>query len=86
MEMQKTNLQIVDILNDWDPFQFGHGGYEPEIADIVQAVHELDSPTELALRIQSIFEFSFEKILPLEECLRIANELLLVKNDGSCSI
>lgn len=86
MQMQRKNLQLVDILNYWDPFGLGHGGYEPEIADVIQAVHEIDHPTQLARKIQSIFEFSFEKVISLEECLKVANELLLIKSDGSCSI
>jgi hypothetical protein len=82
----QTNLQYVDALNEWDPFQLKTGGYEPEIADTVQAVHELNDAKELAVRIQSIYEFSFEKLIPMESCLDMAEKLLRIKANKSCSI
>ncbi|MBV7507020.1 YugE family protein [Bacillus sp. sid0103] len=82
----QTNLQYVDILNEWDPFRLTNGGYDTEIADTIQAIHELDDSNELAKRIQSIYEFSFEKIIPIEECLKIAKELLMIKTNDACSI
>lgn len=81
-----TNLQYVDILNEWDPFDLKNGSYETEIADIIQAVHELNNPTKLAERIQSIYEFSFEKVIPIEACLQMAEGLLIIKANQACSI
>lgn len=82
----KTNLQLVDLLNEWDPFKLKNGHYDTEIADIIQAIYELDQPDKLAKRIQSIYEFSFEKTIPIDDCLKIANELLAIKDNSSCSI
>ncbi|MBS4213388.1 MULTISPECIES: DUF1871 family protein [Neobacillus] len=82
----QTNLKIVDLLNEWNPFQLTNASYETEIADVIQAVHELDDPAKLARRIQSIYEFSFERIIPLENCLKMAEELLTIKSNDSCSI
>jgi hypothetical protein len=82
----QTNLQYVDALNEWDPFRLTSGGYDTEIADTIQAIHELDDTTELAKRIQTIYEFSFEKVIPMEECLKVAQELLVIKNNSSCSV
>lgn len=82
----QTNLKIVDLLNEWNPFQLTNASYETEIADVIQAVHELDEPAKLARRIQDIYEFSFERIIPLENCLKIAEELLTIKSNDSCSI
>ena len=82
----QTNLQYVDLLNEWDPFNLTNGGYDTEIADTIQAIHELDDCDELAKRIQSIYDFSFEKMIPLEECLKIAKELLVIKANDACSI
>lgn len=82
----RTNLQYVDLLNEWDPFQLKNGGYETEIADTIQAVHEINDSSLLAQRIQTIYEFSFEKLIPMESCLKIAEELLAVKANESCSI
>ena len=82
----QTNLQYVDALNEWDPFQLKTGGYETEIADTVQAVHELNDSKKLAERIQTIYEFSFEKLIPMESCLKMAEQLLVIKANESCSI
>lgn len=80
------NLMLVDTLNEWDPFQIGAGNYDPEISDIIQAVHDLDDASMLAKKIQDIFEFSFEEIIPLYTCHFKAIQLLSVKNRSSCSI
>jgi hypothetical protein len=82
----QTHLQYVDLLNEWDPFQLTNGDYDTEIADTIQAIHELDDYSELAKKIQTIYEFSFEKVIPLEDCLKVAKELLVIKNNDSCSI
>lgn len=33
----ETNLQYVDLLNEWDPFQIQDGNYDIEIADVIQS-------------------------------------------------
>ena len=81
-----TNLKFVDLLNEWDPFQLKNGSYDTEIADTIQAIHELNDPFKLAKRIQGIYEFSFEKVIPMESCLSVAKELLAVKDSDSCAI
>ncbi|EKN69453.1 hypothetical protein BABA_10346 [Neobacillus bataviensis LMG 21833] len=82
----QTNLQFVDVLNEWDPFHLKNGDYDTEIADTIQAVHELNDPSKLAKRIQAIYEFSFEKIIPMNSCLKVAEELLMIKENESCSL
>lgn len=82
----QINLQYVDVLIEWNPFQLASGGYDTEIADTIQAIHELDNCDALAHKIQSIYEFSFEKVIPLEDCEKIAKELLIIKANDSCSI
>ncbi|WNS74766.1 DUF1871 family protein [Bacillus sp. DTU_2020_1000418_1_SI_GHA_SEK_038] len=86
MQIQQVNIQLVNTINEWDPFGMGDGNYETEIADIVQAVHDIEDQNKLAMMIQSIFEFSFEKLLPLEECVEVAAKLLSIKDDGVCTI
>jgi hypothetical protein len=82
----QTHLLYVDLLNEWDPFELINGDYDPEIADTIQAIHECDNAEALAKKIQAIYEFSFEKLIPFEGCLKIAEELLEVKNNESCSL
>ncbi len=87
MEKQvKTNLQYVDLLNEWDPFQLKNGSYDTEIADTIQAVYELDNPVTLAERIQTIYEFSFDATIPMDQCFKVAEELFEIKENDSCSI
>ena len=82
----QINLQFVDVLNEWDPFHLKKGNYDTEIADTIQAIFELDNPSKLARKIQAIYEFSFEKIIPMESCLKVADELLTIKENESCSL
>lgn len=86
MEIQQTNLLLVYTLDQWDPFRVGPGNYDTEIADSVQAVHDLDNQVKLARKIQFIYEFSFEEIIPLENCIEISGRLLEIKNNGSCAM
>lgn len=86
MEMIETNIKLVKILKDWDPIGYGEESYDPEIADSIAAVHTLNDEGELAEKIQAIYEFSFEELIPLEQCQKIARALLTIKNEGACSI
>ncbi|HYK74192.1 MAG TPA: DUF1871 family protein [Pseudoneobacillus sp.] len=86
LEIQEMHIRLVIALNEWDPFGLGFGQYETEIADVVQVVHTSDDVLELANKIQGIYEFSFEQIIPIESCKKIATELLNIKNEGSCSL
>lgn len=80
------HIRLVIALNEWDPFKLGFGQYETEIADVVQAVHTSDNEEKLATKIQAIYEFSFEEIIPSDECRKIANQLLQIKHAVSCSL
>lgn len=73
------NEKIKEVINNWDPLGFGPGSYDVEIVDVIQAVHEIDDPKLLAKRIQFIYEFSFEELIPLTECQRIAKRVMLLK-------
>ncbi|WP_066056091.1 DUF1871 family protein [Robertmurraya korlensis] len=86
MEFLEMNISLVQRLMDWDPLGYGEDSYETEIADTIQAVHVLSSPNELARKIQSIYEFSFEEVIPLSKCTAMAEELLAIKNESTCSL
>jgi hypothetical protein len=86
LEIQEMHIRLVIALNEWDPFKMGFGQYETEIADVVQAVHTSDNEEKLATKIQEIYEFSFEELIPNDECRKIANRLLQIKHTGSCSL
>ncbi|WP_210365739.1 DUF1871 family protein [Bacillus sp. REN3] len=86
MESKEFTYKLIAVLNEWDPFKAGEGGFDPEIADILQAVHDENDAKQVARRIQTVFEFSFEQLLPFGECLVIAEILLAIKNEDTCSL
>ncbi|SIR24193.1 protein of unknown function [Peribacillus simplex] len=86
MDTQQMNLALVAVLQEWDPFKIGWDFYEPEIADTVVAIRDIDEPKVLAEKIKSIYEFSFDESVQMEKCLEVAKKLLIIKNDASCSI
>jgi hypothetical protein len=86
MDTQELNLRLVQILNEWDPFGRGRGQYDPEIADVLFAVHELEDGHELAVRVQAIYEHSFEELISYESCLLLAKSLLALKAQTSCEL
>ncbi len=87
MEAQQTNLLIMEELLKWDPLGYGVGSYETEVVDVLQAVHMYDTAIKLARKTQAIYEFSFEEMIPLSECEKMAKKLLEIKNSASsCEI
>ncbi|WP_312098700.1 DUF1871 family protein [Niallia sp.] len=86
MNSQEMNVEFVRLLNEWDPFSIGEGNYDTEIADSLQALHDLDLEEDLAKAIQAIYEFSFEEVIAIESCLAISSKLMSVKQSGTCSL
>ena len=86
MNSQEMNVAFVRLLNEWDPFSIGEGNYDTEIADSIQALHDLDLEEDLAKAIQGIYEFAFEEVIPIENCLAISKKLIAVKESGTCSL
>ncbi|MFD2805933.1 DUF1871 family protein [Litchfieldia salsa] len=76
----------MDKLQSWDPLGYGVDSYETEIVDVLQAVHVVNDISQLARKIQAIYEFSFEEIIPLNTCEKMAKELLVIKNSSSCDL
>jgi hypothetical protein len=86
LESKELSYKLIDVLNKWDPFRVGEGQFDPEIADILQAVHDFDDAEKIARRIQAVFEFSFEQVLHYDQCLSVAKTLLAIKNEDVCSL
>lgn len=85
MEESQAVREMMKIISKWDPFKYGEEFYETEAVDIVQAVYTKENPQELAESIQDIFEASFEQILPLDNCMKVAERLLIIKDSSSCT-
>lgn len=86
METQHTNIKLMELLLQWDPLGYGEDSYETEVVDVLQAVHSIDDEMVLARKIQAIYEFSFEEIIPLEQCKGFSKQLLFIKNTASCEL
>lgn len=85
MKAQEMNIAMVEVLRQWDPFNQGEDFYGPEIADCMMAIRDIENSKDLARKIKEIYEFSFEESLASDECLKIAEKLLTIKNSASCS-
>ncbi|MBS4173924.1 DUF1871 family protein [Bacillus sp. FJAT-49736] len=81
------NWKLRVSLQDWDPFGYGSDAYETEIVDVIQVVHEIgDDVQALAKSIQTIYEFSYEEVIPLDSCMNIANTLISIQQQASCEL
>lgn len=86
MELRDANYEMLALLYKWDPLGYGEEAYETEVFDVIEAVHRLDDVNKLARTIQSIYEFSFEEIIPLSLCVDMAQKLLMIKGRISCDL
>jgi len=86
MENIEMNQKAVQMLAEWDPFKIGHENYDTETADIVAAMQGEIDDKELAIMIQQVYEYSFEKLIPMDECEKIATHLLTLKLKMSCDM
>lgn len=82
--MSIFNEKLIEILQEWDPLKYGPDSYETEIVDVIQAVYDIDDSRYLAKRIQFIYEFSFEEIIPLKECQKVADIMMELKDGHAC--
>ncbi|PUB15805.1 uncharacterized protein DUF1871 [Paenisporosarcina sp. OV554] len=86
MENIEMNRKSVKLLQMWDPFNMGPDAYDTETADVVAALQGIDHPSELAKRIQEVYEHSYEQWIPLEQCVQIAYKLIAVKYEAKCIV
>ncbi|MBM7605457.1 hypothetical protein JOC75_003480 [Metabacillus crassostreae] len=86
MDAQHTNIKLMELLLQWDPLGYGEGSYETEVVDVLQAVYAYEEVKQLARKIQAIYEFSFEEVIPLQICEDLAVKLFTIKDNSSCEI
>ncbi len=86
MENYKLNREAVRLLEEWDPFQLGTESYETETADVVAALQGTSDVEQLATVIQTVYEYSFEQLIPIEQCIHIAKKLVLLRHEATCEI
>ncbi|MCZ8537389.1 MULTISPECIES: DUF1871 family protein [Paenisporosarcina] len=86
MENIEMNRKAVRLLQLWDPFNMGTDAYDTETADVVAALQAIDHPTELAKRIQEVYEHSYEQWIPIEQCVQISYKLIAVKYEAKCIV
>lgn len=86
MNNVEINIAAVQLLQQWDPFHIGIGQYDTEAADVVAALQGIEDCNVLAKTIQTVYEYSFEKEIPLEQCIQIAIQLLALKVNIQCTL
>lgn len=86
MGMSEMSRKAIRVLEEWDPFAIGEEQYGEEVGNVVDQLHLLDHPSDLAKQIQSIYEVSYEKWIPLEKCVDISYKLLALKYEAKCII
>ena len=74
-----TYEKMIEVVKNWDPFQMGPEFYETEASDVVNVASVFDDPKYIA-------KMSFEEVPALEKCEKLAVELLVIKEGGSCSL
>lgn len=82
MDLNEMNRRAVVVLEEWDPFAIGSELYGKETERVVAQLQVLDHPSELAKQIQSIYEISFDKWIPLERCVEISYKLIALKYEA----
>lgn len=82
MDTREMNRRATVVLEEWDPFTIGSEGYGSEIVDVINNLQDLDHPSELAKEIQSIYNTSFGKWIPLEQCVDISYKLIAFKYEA----
>lgn len=83
MNIIGMNRKVVALLEQWDPFEKGPKAYQSEITDVVQALHQIDYPADLAKKIREIYERTSQLWIPIEKCVHIAYKLLAVKYEAN---
>ena len=86
MENIQLNQQAVKVLASWDPFELGADAYDTETADVIAALQKITDAEELASIIQSVYEYSFEQWIPIEQCKKMADKLIAIRHSNSCSM
>lgn len=82
METTEMNRKAAWVMEEWDPFAIGGESYDQQIIDVVAQLQVLDHPSDLGKQIQSIYEVSFDKWIPLEKCVDISYKLLALKYEA----
>ena len=85
-ETAQLNFALADVLQAFDPYKAGEGFYETEMADAIYAVHQLEDSVKLAAEIRRIYEHSFDEPIPGGDPIKLAQNLLFIKNNKSCSL
>ena len=85
MENVELNRRAVEVLEQWDPFNIGLQ-YDSEAADVVAALQTVKDVQALAKIIQDVYEYSFEQLIPIEQCKVMAEKLIQVRYSTSCEL
>lgn len=86
MEIIAMDKKASTVLKSWDPFQVGKDGYDLEILEVVEALHQFDHPVDLAKSIREIYNHAHEMWIPLEKCVEVSYKLMAIKYEAKCIV
>lgn len=79
MDNVDIQRQVAHMLTEWNPLQLQEATYQTESTEVVKALQQTVDPSILGSQIQRIYEASFQKWLPIEECITTARKLISLK-------
>ncbi|MGV3243529.1 DUF1871 family protein [Staphylococcus sp. 11261D007BR] len=82
MANNDLNIRLYQQLSSWNPMQFDDPSLgDAEVYDMMDAVHQLGEPQEIAKAFQDIFQFSFETSIPYDDCLAQAHQAVQLQTE-----
>ncbi|QLK85615.1 DUF1871 family protein [Staphylococcus sp. 17KM0847] len=85
MANNELNIRLYQYLAAWNPMHFEDPTMgDAEVYEMMDAVHHLGEPEQIAERFQYIFTFAFDVTLSKAECLQKATEAVQLKT--SCEV
>ena len=86
MANNDLNIALYQLLSEWNPMHFEDKTLgDAEVYDMMDAVHQLGLPREIARAFQEIYQFSFDEKISYGECLQKANEAVQLQQQCDIS-
>lgn len=79
MDNGDIQRKVAHMLIEWNPLQLTEAAHKTQANEVVEALQQTFDPSILGNQIQRIYEASFQKWLPIEECITTARKLISLK-------
>ncbi|PTG34723.1 DUF1871 family protein [Staphylococcus chromogenes] len=83
MANNDLNIALYQLLSEWNPMHFEDKTLgDAEVYEMMDAVHQLGSPSDIAHAFQDIYQFSFDEKLSYDACLQKATEAVQLQQQS----